>query len=184
MRRISLLIIVIVAATLFACVIFITPSKAAKPLPPEVQSEINMAIKACDEKVKFEKGFLTRRDVNGDGIEDFVLDYGHFICGQRSTDYCGSAGCLTQVFASLPDGKFIKSLDENVRGIKFTAVHDDPPCCSTCMVVTAGKLGPRLAMRHSIGTEKNSLRRSNLAYVGGRSPVRPRGPAFEFRFRK
>jgi hypothetical protein len=126
MRRLSLLIIVIVAATLFACVIFITPSKAAKPLPPEVQSEINMAIKDCDEKVKFEKGFLTRRDVNGDGIEDFVLDYGHFICGQRSTDYCGSAGCLTQVFASLPDGKFIKSLDENVRGIKFTAVHGRP----------------------------------------------------------
>ena len=101
-------------------------------MPPEVQSEINEDIKDCDEKVKFEKGFLLRRDINGDGIEDFILNYGHFVCGQKSTNYCGSAGgCLTQVFASLPDGKFVKCLDENVQGIKFTAVcTDGPPCCS------------------------------------------------------
>ena len=126
MRRISLLIIVIVAATLFACVIFITPSKAAKPLPPEVQSEINEDIKDCDGKVKFEKGFLTRRDVNGDGIEDFILDYGHFICGQNATQFCGSAGCVTVIFASLPEGKFVKVLNDNVRGIKFKTVHGRP----------------------------------------------------------
>jgi hypothetical protein len=123
MRRLSLAIIVIVAATLFACVISIAPSKAAKPLPHEVQSEINMAMKDCDEKVKFEKGVLTRRDVNGDGIEDFILDYGHFICRQNATQFCGSAGCVTVIFASLPEGKFVKVFNDNVRGIKFTAVH-------------------------------------------------------------
>ncbi len=119
-------LVLVVAAILLTYAISITPSKAAKPLPPEVQSAVNEAIKGCDEKVKFEKGFVTRRDVNGDGIEDFILDYSHFICGESSTSYCGSAGCLTQVFASLSDGKFATVLDENVRAIKFKTVRGRP----------------------------------------------------------
>jgi hypothetical protein len=101
-------------------------SKAPKPLPAEVQSEIDEAIKSCNEKVKFEKGFMTRRDINSDGIEDFILDYSHLLCGEMSGYYCGSAGCLTQVFVSLSAGKFAKVLDENVRGIKFTTLHGRP----------------------------------------------------------
>src|SRR5262245_9518466 len=116
----------VVAATLLAFATSVTPSKAAKPLPPEVQSEINEGIKGCDEKVKFKKGFVTRRDINGDGIEDFILDYGYFVCGESSTWACGSGGCETQVFASLSDGKFAKVFDDVVQTIKFKRVRGRP----------------------------------------------------------
>ncbi|HEY8099089.1 MAG TPA: hypothetical protein VIE65_23760, partial [Methylobacter sp.] len=75
----------------------VTPSKAGNPLHPEVQAVINEGVKSCDGKVKFEKGFLTRRDINGDGVEDLILDYNHFICGESSYADCGNAGCLMVV---------------------------------------------------------------------------------------
>ncbi len=81
----------ILAAILISSAISATQAKAAQPLPPEVQSSIDEAMKDCDGKVKFEKGFLTRRDINGDGIEDFILDYGSFACGATRDTYCGSA---------------------------------------------------------------------------------------------
>jgi hypothetical protein len=140
-RCLSLLIIVIIAATSLASAVFVTPSNAAKPLPPEVQSEINEDIKDCDGKVKFVKGFLTRRDVNGDGIEDFVLDYGRFICGQNATQYCGSAGCVTVIFASLPEGKFVKVLNDNVRGIEFKTLHGRPAMLLHLHGSSCGKAG-------------------------------------------
>src|SRR4051794_38909091 len=64
-------------------------------LPPEVISTISNAKKDCSESSKLEKGFLTRRDINGDGVEDFVLDYGKFRCGDGTMLSCGTAGCLT-----------------------------------------------------------------------------------------
>ena len=116
----------ILAAILISSAISATQAKAAQPLPPEVQSWMDEAMKDCSEKVKFEKGFLTRRDINGDGIEDFILDYGYFACGGSRNTYCGSAGCSTEVFASLSGSKFTKVLDENVRGIEFKTVRGRP----------------------------------------------------------
>ena len=131
----------ILAAILISSAISATQAKAAQPLPHEVQSAIDEAIKGCDETVKFGKGFLTRRDINGDGIDDFILDYEHFACGASVSLYCGSAGCLTQVFASLSGGKFAKVLDENVRGIKFKTVRGRPAMLLELHGSSCGKPG-------------------------------------------
>ena len=69
---------------------------------------------------------MTRKDVNGDGVDDYVLDYGKFVCGDSASYWCGSAGCLTQVFASLRDGSFVNVLDENVRSLRFARVKGRP----------------------------------------------------------
>lgn len=97
-----------------------SPAAAAKVLPREVQANIDEAMKGCDEKITFKKGFLTRRDINGDGQSDFILDYGRFRCGDSVALYCGSAGCTTVVFASLADSRFVKVLDSNVQGLSFS----------------------------------------------------------------
>ncbi|MGH7060107.1 MAG: hypothetical protein ACREFH_06970 [Stellaceae bacterium] len=120
---------------------YTTPLRAAAPLPPEVQSAINENVKSCDTKVVFEKGFVTRRDINGDGIDDFILDYENFGCGGNHTFFCGSAGCVTQVFASLSGGKFTKVLDDNVRGIKFEKVHGRPAMLLDLHGSACGKAG-------------------------------------------
>ena len=131
----------ILAAILISSAISATQAKAAQPLPHEVQSAVDDAIRDCHEKVKFEKGFLTRRDINGDGIDDFILDYGQFACGANSLLYCGSAGCVTEVFASLSGGKFAKVLDENVRGIEFKTVRGRPAMLLELHGSACGKAG-------------------------------------------
>jgi TonB family protein len=88
-------------------------------LPSVVQAAIKQAQSACGtQQPALKPGFISAKDINGDGVTDYVLDYGKFECG-GSSEYCGSAGCLTQVFVSLPGGRYVKVLDENVRGIRF-----------------------------------------------------------------
>jgi hypothetical protein len=70
-------------------------------------------------------GFVIERDINGDGVKDYVLDYGAFQCGGHLF-FCGTTGCLTQVFASLPHDGYVKVLDENVRNIKFRTSKGRP----------------------------------------------------------
>jgi hypothetical protein len=112
-----------------------------KALPAEVQAVIDDELKSCAEKVTFKKGFLTRRDINGDGVEDFILDYGRFACGDNSILYCGSAGCLMTVFASLPNGKFAKVFDENVRSVDFKNVRGRPAMVLQLHGSSCGKIG-------------------------------------------
>ena len=96
---------------------------AQENLPAPVQAEIEENRSTCaPEKAVLAAGFLTRKDVNGDGTEDFVLDYNKFACGEDAPSFCGSAGCLTQVFVSTPSGRFVKVLDQNVEGIRFTRI--------------------------------------------------------------
>jgi hypothetical protein len=85
----------------------------AEDLPAPVQKAIAEAKRDC-KTVAIEKGFITRKDINGDGRPDFVLDYDYFICDGNPRAFCGSIGCATQVFASLPNGTYANVVDENV----------------------------------------------------------------------
>jgi hypothetical protein len=97
----------------------------AEDLPPVVQKAIAENKRGC-KTVAIEKGFLTRKDINGDGRPDFVLDYESFTCDGDRRWFCGSAGCTTQVFASLPNGTYAKVFDDNVRRIDFRDVQGRP----------------------------------------------------------
>ena len=89
-------------------------------LPQEVQAAIQEAVRECEpEKVTPKWGFIVEKDVNGDGVDDYILDYGQFVCGTSQTFHCGSAGCLTQVFVSVPNGKYARVLNENVQELRF-----------------------------------------------------------------
>jgi hypothetical protein len=111
------------------------------PLPNEVQAAIEASKKDCGEKVALDAKFVTSRDINGDGKPDYVLDYEHFQCGEMVTYFCGSSGCLTQVFASLPDGSYIKALDENVRAIRFARIKGKPAMVLDLHGSACGKVG-------------------------------------------
>jgi hypothetical protein len=120
-RRIGLLL-----ATLGGIVLGIVPV-SAQTLPPIVQAEIQDSKKSCEpDRATLLAGFVTAKDINGDGRDDYILDYAKFQCGDSASFFCGSAGCLTQVFASLPGGAYAKVLDENVRRIRFAPVKGRP----------------------------------------------------------
>jgi hypothetical protein len=91
-------------------------------LPPAVRAVVEESAKGCEAgKFSTERGFVTQKDVNGDGVNDFIIDYGKLSCSDGS-HFCGTAGCLTQVFVSL-NGNYVKVLDENVRDLHFGRIH-------------------------------------------------------------
>lgn len=110
--------------------------------PPAVQQAIAEARKDCEpERATLLPGFVAEKDVNGDGRKDFVLDYGKFQCGDSTMYYCGTGGCLMQVFVSRPDGTAVKALDENVRALKFAKVKRKPAMILELHGSACGKTG-------------------------------------------
>lgn len=114
---------------------------AAGPLPPAVEAHMKNDTKECPtHDAKFEKGFVTRKDVNGDGQEDYILDYGKFLCGGSYSTFCGSAGCSTTIFASTPNG-YTKVFDDNVQDIKFRTIKGKPAIILGLHGSACGKAG-------------------------------------------
>ena len=101
-------------------------ARSPEGLPSSVAAAINENKHTCSpDPAELEGGFITRRDVNGDGVRDYVLDDGHFVCGDSHNRFCGSDGCLTQVFVS-SDGKFMKVLVGNVEDVRLLKLRGRP----------------------------------------------------------
>jgi hypothetical protein len=114
----------------------------ARDLPRQVQAEIDADIRECrPEKVVLGRGFVSQRDVNGDGTPDFILDYGAFQCGDRAAFYCGSGGCTTKVFVSTGRNGYAKVFDEIVRGMQFRTVNGRPAMMLNLHGSACGKVG-------------------------------------------
>ncbi|MEF0938601.1 hypothetical protein [Rhizobium sp. BR 362] len=101
-----------IAAVALACSI----DASAQSLPQPVQAAVDDATKDC----KVEKGFVTIKDVNGDKVPDYILDTGRVVCGGARS--CGSAGCVTQIFASEPDKSYKSVFNDYVQGMKFVQI--------------------------------------------------------------
>lgn len=111
---------------LLTLISFSTLAHAAAPLPPAVQAEINGEMKECStHNAKFKKGFLTRKDINGDGKEDYILDFGQFLCGSPYSSYCGSGGCSTSVYVSTANG-YMRVLNDTVHSVEFKTIGGRP----------------------------------------------------------
>lgn len=95
-----------------------------------VPSMVNAHMRANEscggnDRLILQPGFFTRKDVNGDKIDDFILDYGQTKCPDGGNTFCGTAGCLTTVFVS-KYGRHVKVLDENVQDVRFQRVKKRP----------------------------------------------------------
>jgi hypothetical protein len=106
---------------------FSSIAKAQQSLPQPIRAAIQSNQKYCDQG-KFSTGrdFITRRDINGDGVRDYILNYEHVTCGESTTVYCGTGGCAFQVFASLQDGSYVKVMDDNAYNVRFERVRGRP----------------------------------------------------------
>ncbi len=120
----------------------VTNPTLGQSLPSAVQAAIQENRKSCEpDKLRMEKGFVTRKDINGDGVDDYILDYGKTICGDLRSYFCGSAGCVTQVFASHPDGTYTKVLDENVQDLSFKRIRGRPAMLLGLHGSSCGRMG-------------------------------------------
>ncbi|HVV98592.1 MAG TPA: hypothetical protein VHC92_15720 [Rhodanobacteraceae bacterium] len=112
MRTIALLSSV--AAMLFCAVAQSAPPK----LPPELRKDADQLIRDCTKdggKATLADDYATAVDLNGDGVDDFVVDLGGYRCQRPgfgpSNEYCGSAGCPVSVWLSQPGGSYALAPD-------------------------------------------------------------------------
>ena len=114
-------------AALFSIVaLLILPIRVDESLPIQVRKTIQEITTDCDNLPIFKKGFIKRKDVNGDGIKDYILDYGFFSCGEGGPSYCGTGGCMTSVIVSTEDGDFKEVFRDTVRGMSFKTIKGQP----------------------------------------------------------
>ena len=97
----------------------LSPARAQENLPAEIAAAFKEAGKECEGRITTRQGFVSRRDVNADGASDYILNYEHARCEEFETMFCGTGGCLVQVFASLGDDTFAKVMDAPAFSVKF-----------------------------------------------------------------
>ena len=104
------------------------PARAAEQ-PEVVAQAIDDARKQClgdRGKPGASNGMVTVTDLNGDGREDWILDYARFDCKGPAPLFCGSAGCLLQIFMWQGGSDWKVVYDNNVRSWARLAIDGKP----------------------------------------------------------
>lgn len=55
-------------------------------------------------------------DLNGDGLQDYLVDYGQFRCNGAESIFCGTAGCLVEAVMATSAKQFVRVPMDNLRG--------------------------------------------------------------------
>jgi len=86
-------------AALLAVSVALASARAAEP-PDNVAEAISDAERACKDTngTPNADAALTVDDVNGDGGEDWLIDYAKFKCDGGINPLCGTAGCTLQIY--------------------------------------------------------------------------------------
>jgi hypothetical protein len=91
--------------------------------PDSVASAINSNTATC-ESFKGKPG-STRNDLdlNGDGTNDWIVDYGHLECDGSTSMFCGSGGCTLQVLISNGRSGWVPKFEDTVRDYSFRPIR-------------------------------------------------------------
>jgi hypothetical protein len=140
-------------STILVALTLTTPA-AAEPLPLPVLQNIQEIEKSCaelrpGEAVNIKKGFITRQDVNGDRIADYILDYSWVQCGEHPPDWCGTGGCRTAIIASVKGG-FEEVYADTTWGLTFKTVHGRPMFEATVHGTYCFRSGPEYCVMEGL----------------------------------
>ncbi|WP_425091182.1 hypothetical protein [Tropicimonas sp. S265A] len=96
------------------------------PLPPppavmdpvaRAQAEAAGFCQQMGGALKVSDDLVSKPDLNGDGREDLVVNWGALGCTTGAmSPYCGSAGCVHGLFVALETGGYKELLETNIRG--------------------------------------------------------------------
>ncbi len=81
--------------------------------------------RVCSNGVSYGSDWVESRDLNGDGLNDFIIRY-HAYCEEIASGFCGSAGCHTEVWFADRSGVWILALAAHVRDVSPTR-HEGGP---------------------------------------------------------
>lgn len=95
---------------------------------------------ACETHL-FKPGFASAVDINGDALDDYVLDFTHVECERNMRYLCGTGGCPIAFQVARPDGGY----DRYGTIIGMSVSFDRPQDASFTVVshgTACGRTGP------------------------------------------
>jgi hypothetical protein len=89
--------------------------------PDNVAAEVEDAAKSCREMggAPNTDAMLKADDLNGDGAEDWIVDYKKLQCAGTPNPFCGSGGCMLQIFLWSGGSTWTKAFDDTVQSYRF-----------------------------------------------------------------
>lgn len=81
--------------------------KPERQLPVEVRqliAEMEEECRGVDAVPESSPGLVNAVDLTGDGIDDYVIDQGAFVCNGAASLYFGSGGSQMEIYVGMPDG--------------------------------------------------------------------------------
>lgn len=77
--------------------------------------------------LQFNGNFVSTHNVNGDGLDDVVLDYGGIVCNGTTTMFCGSGGCSMMIYLQGSNGSYTKLAEMLTYGFTFDRPESPKP---------------------------------------------------------
>lgn len=63
-------------------------------------------------------------DLNGDGLQDYLVDYGQFGCNGAASLFCGTAGCRVEAVVATSPTQYRRVQLDNLRGFEVVKVDN------------------------------------------------------------
>jgi hypothetical protein len=107
----------------------LTTASLAADYPDVVKAAIEDARKQCVEvegKPGAGDAMVSVADLDGNGREDWVLDFGKLECDGAATLFCGTGGCTLQIYLWQGGSEWKLAFDDNVRAWKRIKVGGKP----------------------------------------------------------
>lgn len=91
------------------------PAPVADPVAL-VTDELARECREIGGEIEVLDSFLRREDLDNDGREDLVIEYGSAPCSAALSLHCGSGGCVTDVYLARDEG-YMRAWSDVLRGV-------------------------------------------------------------------
>lgn len=91
----------------------------ASDYPAAIRESLDHAAKECreadDGKLTLAPDMVRKVDLTGDGRDDYIVSFEDTKCSTFETIFCGTGGCLFEIYVALPDGSLRSVFSNPVR---------------------------------------------------------------------
>ena len=114
-------IVAVSASTLIAAA---AQAQDRSSYPSEIQKDLDEARKECaeadDGKITVKPGFVRKLDLTGNKRADYVVDHGELKCSTFESVFCGTGGCLHNIYVTTKAGELRQVFSGAVRRYKVS----------------------------------------------------------------
>jgi hypothetical protein len=126
--------------------------------PAEIQKDLEEAQKECaaadDGKTEVKPGFVRKLDLTGNKRADYIVDFNKLKCSTFESVYCGTGGCLHNIYVTTKAGELRRVFTETVQRYQISKAPGAKTITFDLHGGFCGKAGPEDCVKKKRITEK------------------------------